>query len=182
MTDKELVEGILRKEEKSVRFFVKTYRDMIYRTCLAYLQNNDDAEDLTQDIFIKIIESIKDFKGLSKLSTWIMRITINHALNAIRSKKISPKFKPVDTEVNSLNDPEEIQFEQEQLRKALNQAINSLPENQSKVFVLKKYHDLSYKEIATITGLTESAIESLLVRAKQGLQKRLHHFYRENYG
>ena len=84
MTELELIAGLIKRDENAFKLVVDTYKNMVYNTVLGFLQNTDDAEDVTQDVFIKIYENIGGFKQQSKLSTWIYRISICQATDFIR--------------------------------------------------------------------------------------------------
>jgi RNA polymerase sigma factor (sigma-70 family) len=79
LTEQELIAGLLKGDEIAFKTVVDTYKNMVYNTVLGFLQNTDDAEDVTQDVFIKVYENIAGFKQQSKLSTWIYRISISQA-------------------------------------------------------------------------------------------------------
>jgi len=167
-----------KQDEGAVTTLVKDYRDMVYRTCLAYVQHEHSAEDLTQDVFLKVLERIGDFKGNSKLSTWIIRIAINLSLNYIRNnKKYLNQLDATEMQLAASSDG----LDSIQTKKAVRKAIYALPEKQRKVFVLSFYMKLSYKEMEDVTGFSKSSIESLLFRARKKLHDLLIHYYKENY-
>ena len=81
------IEHIKKGDKSAIEQFVLKYRDQVYRTCLAYVQNKPDAEDLTQEVFIKALNKLNQFKEQSKLSSWLIRIAINLSLNYLRDNK-----------------------------------------------------------------------------------------------
>ncbi len=81
MTEQELVAKLLKGDEEAFKTVVDTYKNMVYNTVLGFLQNTDDAEDVTQDVFIKVYANIASFKHQAKLSTWIYRIRISQAMD-----------------------------------------------------------------------------------------------------
>jgi RNA polymerase sigma-70 factor (ECF subfamily) len=177
MTDSELITLILRGDRNSFRILVERYQQTVFRTCMGYLHNREDAEDLTQDVFIQVYQSLSRFRGESAFSTWLYRITVNASLNRIRRSPLKMIFEVLDNrsmpaQVINEDDPEKILIGREHAA-WLRRAVNSLPENQRTAIILNKYEDLSQKEIAEIMMISEGAVESLLFRAKRNLRKRL---------
>ena len=166
------------------------YQQMVFNVCLGFVHSSDDANDLTQDVFIEVFNSIHRFKGDSKISTWLYRIAVNKSLNFLRSKKRSSVFRSIE---QFWNDREEQKFEpldevhndadynlqRSEDKKIIRKALDELPKNQKTAFILSKYQEMSYKEISEIMELSISSIESLLFRAKQNLQKKLKTFYHQ---
>lgn len=87
MTEQELIKGLREGDQLAFKELVETKQSLVFNTVLGLLQNNEDAEDVTQDVFIKVFESIHQFKGESALSTWIYRVGVTTALEFIRRKK-----------------------------------------------------------------------------------------------
>ena len=159
---------------------VNLYEKKVLTMCWYLLQNKEEAEDATQDVFISIYQSKHLFKGDAQLSTWIHRITTNKCLEYIRKanrKKrfgikvsIDESFLRVGNE-SQLN-PEEVLIERER-SKAFYLAVQKLSENQRVAYSLHHFDDFSYKEISESMNLSISAVESLIFRAKQQLIKQL---------
>jgi len=178
------------KDPAAFKELVDIFRDRVYNTSLGLLQNPEDAEDISQEIFIEIFQSISAFKGKSKLSTWIYRITIQKSLELLRKrnrKKRSGTLLSLFGKEHLINAPATAQFyhpgvklENKERAAILFQALNKLPQNQRTAFTLHKTEDLSYAEIAEIMGVSVSSIESLMFRAKQNLQKFLSFYYEKN--
>lgn len=190
MNDTELIKHILDGNRDRFRVLVEQHQQMVFRTCMGFVHNKEDAEDLAQDVFVQAYRSLSGFKGESAFSTWIYRIAVNASLNKIRKSSWNSAFQRLDTLfgqdknkelplplINSENPEETIIREEhaEWIRKAL----DSLPENQKTAIILSKYDDLPQKEIAEIMNITEGAVEALLQRAKKNLRKKLSS-YRKN--
>ena len=182
MTEQELLLGLRNKEEAAFKELVSLYQDRVFNTALGFLQNQSDAEDISQEVFIQVYRSIHQFKEESILSTWIYRITTTKSLDLLRSRKRKKRFgfitslfgednKPV-YEPQDFNHPGVLQENKEDASQ-LFKLVNELPENQRKAFILNKVEELSYKEIAEILQTSEAAIDSLLQRAKQNLRKKI---------
>ena len=163
---------------------VEQYQQMVFRTCMGFLHNKDDADDLTQEVFIKVYQSLSRFKGEAAFSTWLYRIAVNASLNKVRksSKNLilqrldaffgTEKTKEVPFLPSDTKNPESILIRQEHVE-WVRRALESLPENQRTAIVLSKYDDLAQKEIAEIMNTTEGAVEALLQRAKKNLREKL---------
>ncbi|MEJ7674776.1 MAG: sigma-70 family RNA polymerase sigma factor [Chitinophagaceae bacterium] len=87
MTEWELIEQLKLKNNGAFKIIVDTWQNLVYNTVLGFVQNEEDAEDVSQEVFIQVYESIKNFKGDSKFSTWIYRISVSKSLDHLRKKK-----------------------------------------------------------------------------------------------
>lgn len=177
------IEQLHEFDETAFRKLVDDYRNMVFRTCFGIVRNADDADDLAQEVFIEVFNSIATFRADSKVSTWLYRIAINKSLNFIRSQKRKRFFQSIGlASTPDVPDYSESvhSIENQQRKQILDAAIQALPENQRTAFVLHKIEDLPYKEIAEIMNLSLSSVESLLFRAKQNLQKRLLKCYQQS--
>lgn len=163
------------------------YKNKVFNTVISYLQNQEDAEEVTQDVFVEVHRSIQSFEGKSSLSTWIYRISINKSLDFIKSKNRKKRFAFMSSLFNSAGDLQHdapnffhpgVILENKEKAAILFKAINSIPENQKTAFILSKVEGLSYVEISEVMQMSVSSVESLLFRAKQNLQKELAGFYR----
>ncbi|HLG40336.1 MAG TPA: RNA polymerase sigma factor [Chitinophagaceae bacterium] len=182
-----LIEQLKRKDEAAFKEIVEQWKDLVYNTVLGIVQNETEAEDLTQDVFIKVFENISSFKGGSKLSTWIYRIATTTALDYLRSKKRKKRFGFIfSLGGNENNEADQIpdfhhpgvKLDNKERAKILFKAIYRLPENQKTAYVLHKLEGLSYKDISEVMKTTVSAVESLMSRANGNLRNQLENFYR----
>jgi len=182
-----LVRDLKNGEEEAFRYLVDQYQDKVYNTCISFVKNPDDADDLTQEVFIEVYNSIHKFKEESKLSTWIYRISVNKSLQYLRKMKRKKRFGFLIGigDEGKLNDPAKLDFnhpgimaENKEKAAILFQAIEKLPENQRIAFTLHKLEDLSYDQISGIMQKSLSSIESLMHRAKVNLKKELYHYYK----
>lgn len=184
ITDNEIIKKISGGDKDQYRILVERYQQVIFRTCLGYVHNRDDADDLVQEVFIQAYQALPGFRHESSFSTWLYRIAVNASLNHMRSnsknfimRRIDDYFGSGKTDAPELNvidnrDPESMIIRDEQ-RALVKNALDSLPDNQRTAIVLSKYDDLSQKEIAAILEISEGAVEALLQRAKANLRKRL---------
>jgi RNA polymerase sigma-70 factor (ECF subfamily) len=190
LEEKELILRLKKNDEIAFGFLVDLFSKKVYNTCVGMLQNLEDAQDVTQEIFITIHLNVKDFKEESSLSTWIYRISVNKCLEFIRKKnrkKRSGIFRSIfsfdgEQAIENHSDFSHpgIQLENKERSIALFKAIGLLPEQQQTAYILHKVEQVSYNEIAVIMEVSLSAVESLLFRAKQNLKKHLATYYEQN--
>jgi RNA polymerase sigma factor (sigma-70 family) len=185
LEEKEFLQDLKKGNREAFQKLVNAYSEKVYNISLSYLNNFEDAEDLTQEVFIEVYNSISKFRGDSKLSTWIYRITINKSLDFLKRKKSKKRFAFV-TSIFSNEDVEEeipdfehpgILLESKERAKILFSAVSKLPDSQKTAFMLNKIDGLSYKEISEIMDTSISSVESLLFRAKENLRKLLNTYY-----
>lgn len=157
------------------------YSVLVYNVALQYLQNIEDAEEITQDVFIQVHTSMEKFDQRSSLKTWIYRITINKSLDFIKHKNSQKRFfifgKKSQNENDYLNashfEHPGIILENKEKAAVLYGVINELTENQKTAFILSKIDGLSNPEISEIMQLSVSSVESLIFRAKSTLKEKL---------
>ena len=182
MTEQELIYGLRNGEEFAFRELVSLFQNRVFNTALGLLQHTTDAEDIAQEVFIQVYRSINTFKEEASLATWVYRITVTKSLDHLRSKKRKKRFAFVSNLFGSdntpIHEPQEfnhpgVQLDRKEDAAMLFKLIDALPENQRTAFILNKVEELSYREIAAILNSSESAVDSLLQRAKQNLRKKI---------
>ena len=183
-----LIAKLTEGDQAAFKDVFESYKDKVYNTSLSLLRNARDAEDITQDVFVEIFLSVKHFRGKSKLSTWIYRITVSKALDLIRKNKRKKRFAFITSLFGEkgelVTDPPDfvhpgVTAENEELSAVLFNAISKLPQSQKIAFTLCKTEGLSYEEIADIMTVSVSSVESLMFRAKQNLRITLADYYKE---
>jgi RNA polymerase sigma-70 factor (ECF subfamily) len=183
-----LIEQLKKGDEAAFKKIVDTWQDMVYNTSLGIVQNAQDAEDITQEVFVQVFQSVSSFKGDSKFSTWLYRITISKSLDHERRKKRKKRFAFVRSlfgEENELDiQPPDfhhpgVVLDKKQDAATLFNAIKELPENQKVAFTLHKLEGLSYQEVSEVMKTSVSSVESLMHRAKTNLKKYLSDYYKE---
>jgi RNA polymerase sigma factor (sigma-70 family) len=186
LNERELVRLLKNKDRAAFKTIVETWQNMVYNTALGILQNEEDAEDTAQEVFMKVYEAIDSFKEESKLSTWIYRITVTRSMDLIRRKKRKKRFAFIQSLYGKndgvMIDPPDffhpgVSLENKENAAVLFKAIDLLPPNQKVAFVLNKIEGLSYVEIGEVMNLSDSAVDALLQRAKKKLQGNLLSFY-----
>jgi RNA polymerase sigma-70 factor (ECF subfamily) len=190
MDESQLIKSIQNGDQQAFRWLVENYQKMVVNTCLGIVHNRDDAEDLAQDVFLEVFRSSGNFRGDSRISTWLYRIAINRSLNFVRNHKRRKFFQSLEetftggryrnSEISELHsDQADGAIVAQQRAGILYKAIDQLPENQRVAFTLNKYEDLSYQEIAEVMEMSLSSVESLIHRAKKNLQKQLYDCYKK---
>src|SRR5579863_8567930 len=162
---------------------VNSYSRKIFRLAKHITQNDEDAEDVLQETFLKAFEHLGDFQGQSKFYTWIVRIAVNEALMRLRKRKTDrsvPLDEPVELgeetvqrEIAVWEDNPEQQYSQEEWRRILDEAVESLKPDFRTVFVLRDIEELSTEETAETLGISVPAVKSRLLRARLALRERL---------
>ncbi|XMO86871.1 RNA polymerase sigma factor [Algibacter sp. AS12] len=191
MTENEFITGLQNHNANAYGKLLDEYQQKVFATCISFVPNKEDAEDIAQDVFVEVFNSIGKFKGNSKLSTWIYRITTNKCLEFIRKRNTKKRFAflqaitgnevPLDKTnyFTEMNHPGVI-LENKEKSETLFYAINQLPDAQKVVFTLHKVDGKSYQEISDIIEKSVSSVESLMFRARKNLQKLLENFYKND--
>lgn len=181
-----LIDQLKQKDESAFKKIVETWQDMVFNTVLGIVQSAEDAEDVAQEVFVQVYESIHSFKGESKFSTWLYRIAITKSMDHLRRKKRKKRFAFVQSLFGANNevvhDPPDfhhpgVTLDNKEKSAVLFKAIEKLPQNQKTAFVLHKIEGISYQQISEIMNTSVSSIESLLHRAKINLKKNLTEYY-----
>jgi RNA polymerase sigma-70 factor, ECF subfamily len=189
MDDPELVQRLKSGDDEAFRLVIEKYQKLVLNCSYKFLRNKESAEDLTQDVFLEVFESIRSFRGESQLSTWIYRIAVTKSLNHLkhlqRKKRFAilvSLFEQRETE-ERFSAPEHAspspELDNQDRAKVLSWALGTLPDNQRIAFTLSKYKEMSYKEISLIMNTSIPSVESLIHRAKENLKKRLYRYYKK---
>ena len=189
MNQPELIVQLQQGDEQAFKKLVDEWQDMVYNTAIGIVQNEDDADDITQDVFIQVYQSVSSFKGESKFSTWLYRIVISKALDHVKRKKRKKRFAFVQSlfgnDGEEIVHPEEfnhpgVVMENKERAAELFKAMELLPDNQRIAFTLHKLEAQKHQDIAEIMNLSLTAVESLIARAKGNLRKTLTAYYIKN--
>ncbi len=166
---------------------VDKYSSRVINICYRFFPDKEDAEDISQEVFIEIYKSIKQFRGDSKLSTWVYRVTISKCLDEIKKRNRKKRFisagKMLHTDeiVSNIGGgvmPDKKIQEQDKLKEVF-KSLDTLPDNQRVAFTLSKIEGYSNKEIAEILNTTTSAVESLISHAKKKVKSELEKILKE---
>src|SRR5690348_4665585 len=166
---------------------VNRYSRKIFRLAKHITQNDEDAEDVLQETFLKAFEHLGDFQGQSKFYTWIVRIAVNESLMKLRKRKSDrtvPLDEPVDTgedqvvrEIAVWEDNPEQKYSREEMANILEEAVDTLRPAFRTVFVLRDIEELSTEETAEALGISVPAVKSRLLRARLKLRDKLNRYF-----
>lgn len=181
----EIASKVINGSHSAFLEFVNDYKRLVYHVIVRMIPNRSDHEDLGQDIFLKLFKKLHTFKGDSKLSTWIAKISYNTCLNYLEKKKVpllDDKLIPSegDTEKDSLIDtfegeymlPDEI-TESRITAEMIQEEISKLPPTFKVILTLYHIEEMKYKEISEITNLPEGTVKSYLFRARKALKENI---------
>jgi len=179
----ELVARVAEGDEYAFQILVNRHQTSVLNLIYRFMGDRLKSEDLAQETFLQVWRSAKTYQRKSKFTTWLYRICANLCLNEIKSArrkkwlqffKNNPDSKQSENEdlLDDSPNPEDLLLARERNQQITN-ALQSLPENQRIALILKRYDNFSYEEISRVLGCSIAAVESLLVRAKRTLQKKL---------
>lgn len=171
LSDEEILGLILDGDTEAFSLLVRRHRGRVYRLGYSFFHDPDEAEDFTQDVFVKAYLALGSFKGRAKFSTWLLRIAYNTAINKKTRRR---EVLPLDPDYEIPGGPatEELHLAAETAR-AVREAMAELPPRQALCIELFFYYDLKYSEISEITGFPVNTIKSHVFRAKRHLRERL---------
>lgn len=183
-----LVDRAREGDTQAFTRLVEMYERKIYRLARHITQNDEDAEDVLQESFLKAYSNLSKFEGQSKFYTWLVRIAVNEALMKLRKRKSDRTVsldEPHETDEDSVpreiavweDDPER-KYSREELREILERAVDSLKPGFRTVFVLRDIEELSTEETAEALGISVPAVKSRLLRARLQLRERLTRLFR----
>lgn len=184
-TDVQLMLDVKAGDEASFELLLHRYRTPLVNFLFRMVRNREQAEDLAQEVFLRVYRAREDYVPSAKFTTWLFRIATNLALNSVRDTRYQKLETSIDAPVvdeegdeRLLDIPEknpniEQHLVEEARRKMIRHAIDKLPEKQRAAVLLHKYQELDYTEIAKILSCSESALKSLLFRAYEALRVEL---------
>ena len=191
MDENELVSLLKAGDIEAFRSLVEQHQNRVLNICFGFFKNRQDAEDTAQEVFIEVHRSIADFRGGSKLSTWIYRIAVTKSLDLIRKKnrKRRPssiqKGSGTHDEIEQVPAPQsngpESRMESRERAHILKSAVDSLATAQKVAITLSKYEGFSNSEISEIMAISVPAVEALIHRAKAKLKKKLYRYYESSF-
>lgn len=162
------------EQEKVFNEIVKTYSERLYWHVRRFVLSHEDTDDLLQDIFLKIWTALPSFRGEAQLYTWVYRIATNETLNFLRRQKVRAalQFRRLDDVMEERIDADPY-FNGSAAERALSKAIARLPEKQRSVFIMRYYEDMSYEEIAAVTGTSVGALKASFHIAQEKVRAEL---------
>lgn len=172
--DQHYINKVKEGDTNSFAILVDNYKDMVFSLALKIMRNREEAEEVSQDTFIKAFRSLHSFKGDSKFSTWLYKITYNNCMD--RTKRISRSYnaQTIDTVVeNKIESSESIldSIERKERAKLIEQCLEELPQEERLILWMFYYQELSLKEIIDVTSYTQANLKVKLHRARKKLLK-----------
>lgn len=173
LKDSDLILGLINKQTSAINYFVNNYQQFVYVLCVRILNNNEVAEEITQDVLIKCIEKIEQFKGDSKLKTWVYTVARRETLNYIRINKLETTEISPSIENTLKGDNIIALFDNEDLNETIQYYFNKLSTDAKEMLTLFYLEEMSLKEIAEITKFSESNVRVKLYRARESFKSIL---------
>ncbi len=172
MTETEAIDRCRRGDISGLSELFETHREKVYRLSWRMLGSPQDAEDVLQEIYLKVYDRIKNYRGDSAFSTWLYRMTTNHCLDVLRRRKIIAflGFENAPEAVEKKDSAKAINLG---LSPVVEKALGKLPEKQKACLLLREMEELSYEEIAAALNLSLGSVKSNIHRAKEFLKEYL---------
>lgn len=172
--DRELVARFKSGDQAAFNQLVRLYQKKVYLVAFRMVRDEEEAKDLTQEVFIKMFSALADFRGEAGIFTWAYRATVNLAINHLRRKKIISWVPLLEAEERPAQEPEGLtERETGALKKAITEAVKKLPPKQRAIFILRHYDELPNEEIAKIVGKSVGAVKANYFQALQKMKKHL---------
>lgn len=179
--DLAVVEAVLAGDTAAYRGLVEKYQNRVYSLVYGVVRNREDARDLTQDAFVKAFNNLKTFRTEASFYTWLYRIAMNVGIDFVRKKKRRKTSAGFDEDIASRDqeggidevhhaDSPSKNLERKQLYGRIMDALETLPEDQKQVILLRELEGLSYKEIGEVMGIPEGTVMSRLFYARKKMQ------------
>ena len=185
-SDVELMLATQGGDEEAFSELVLRHRAAIVNLTHRYLRNRADADDLAQEVFIKVYRARKRWRPDAKYTTWLYRVAVNASLNEVRNRKNRPTYRAASLRVGesddegfvpTIPDPDAMtppeSAERNELAEQVRAAVDELPERQRMALVLNKFHGMSYEDLAVAMEMTIPGLKSLLVRARENVRVRI---------
>jgi RNA polymerase sigma-70 factor (ECF subfamily) len=187
--ERRLIRRLKQRDEAAFREMVQTHQQQVYNLIFRMLGNREEAEDLAQEVFVTVFKSIDSFRGESRFSTWLYRVTVNHCHNRFKylARRQFHDAQPLEAADRKgahlgpgarvslhaeISEPDKVLAGKE-LERVIQREIEALDEEHRLMIVLRDIQGLTYQEITTITQLAEGTIKSRLHRARMALKERL---------
>ena len=177
-SDQQLVKACLKGETKAFERIILQYQKPLFNAAYRILNDRDEAEDVTQNAFIKAYENLGRYNASYKLFSWLYRITVNESLNALDARK---RFNELPTEYASEEKSTDEIVEAKELGDAIDRALRGLKLEYRLVIILNHFHDRSYSEMSYILNIPEKTVKSRLFSARTMLRDLLTHKNKSRY-
>lgn len=184
--DKSILQGCKKNDKDAFTELFKFYQNYLFKICFSYVQNEQQALDLMQEVFIKLYKNFDKYDERYPFHPWIRRITVNTCIN--EKRKRSPILIPLSTDDEGMDMEEQLAAEEDieqeaerhDMAQIIKEHINCLQEKQRMIIILRYYEDLSYEEIAELLHMPLGTVKTDLYRAKNALRDRLYKIVKMN--
>jgi RNA polymerase sigma-70 factor (ECF subfamily) len=175
MSDQELVQSVRNGDRRAFTELMRRYQERVYWVARRIVRSHDDADDVTQETFVKAFVGLGDFRGDASFYTWLYRIAVNLSLNAIRKRQVLNYLREsaLLSRVLPLGEDPLREVEFRDLQSRLEKAVEQLPEKQRAVFVLRHYEEMPYEEIAQILKTSVGGLKANYFHALKKVQQYL---------
>ena len=177
--EREVISRVISGETQLFEELVTDNQTKVYNLALKITKNPQDAMDISQDAFLKAYSSLRSFRGDSRFSVWLYRLTYNLCLDYMRKQKRTNVISlngdagedddGAELEIPDLRSMPEAEYEKKELREELNRCFERLPESQRRILILREISGMSYSEIAETMKISEGTVKSRISRARQKL-------------
>ena len=175
LSDQELVQKVRNGDRRAFTVLMRRYQERVYWVARRIVGSHDDADDVTQEAFVKAFVGLGDFRGDASFYTWLYRIAVNLSLNSVRKRQVLNYLgeSAILRRILPRGEDPERQVEFRDLQSRLEKAVAQLPEKQRAVFVLRRYEELSYEEIAQILKTSVGGLKANYFHALKKVQQYL---------
>ena len=185
-TDDQVIHRVLGGQEEAFEVLVQRYRTRVFRLAVRFMRNREEAEEVSQEVFLTVYRKLGQFEGKSSFSTWLYRVAVNASLMRLRSQDHAETVPIEDMAEELAGDEEEAvkppdyRLNSEESLAQIERAMDHLPEEFKTIIILRDIEDFSNEEAAEIMDLSVAAVKSRLHRARGHLRKRLEDLYRDS--
>lgn len=179
-SDLELVEDFRRGDIGGFNELVRRYQEKIYWIARRVIGSHEDADDIVQDVFVRIYDALQEFRAESGFYTWLYRVTVNISLNALRKKRLKEfiRFEDVQEELESDDKRSDANVLEREYQVILEKAIERLPAKQKMVFMLRYYEEMPYEEMSKVLNKSVGGLKANYFHA----MKKIQEYVRREFG
>lgn len=173
LSDSEIISECKNGNQLAFNELVKRYQEKVYWLVRRIVLDHDDANDIAQDVFVKVYHAIKNFRGESSLHTWLYKIGTNLSINFLRKKKMRSFFNVENMEqvIQSEDDLPDVEMEKTEHKNIIEKAIETLPKKQKLVFILRYYEEMPYEEMSRLLKKSTGGLKANYFHAVRKIEE-----------